>query len=75
MKIKLTGISSEIAGKAEIEIEPVTSVKELKEYLISSFPKMSKYAFQVSINSRLANGSTKLNEQDDILVFGAYAGG
>jgi molybdopterin converting factor small subunit len=75
MKIQLSGISSKIAKTNELELNGINSVSALKEKLISEFPELGKYIFHIAVNSKLSDGDTRISEKDEILVFGAFAGG
>lgn len=75
MKIKLTGLSAEFLKENVLDIERVKSVSDVRKELINKYPELENFDMKIAVNSLLSDEKTSISNDDDVLVFGAYAGG
>lgn len=75
MIVKISGAIAEHVGSSELEINPVKNVADIKQQLLLKAPELNRYRIKVAVNSILSDDSTSLKSEDEVFVFGAYAGG
>lgn len=75
MKVKLTGVIAELIGSREMDSSPVKNVAEVKQQLLLKAPELNRYKIKLAVNSMLTGERDELHPEDEVFVFGAYAGG
>lgn len=76
MKVKLFGITREIVGGPLLEVSGVTTVGELKNHFMSTYPKIKKLnSLMVAVNSEYAKDDLTLRENDEIALIPPVSGG
>lgn len=74
LKIKLTGIASELASADTIDIE-ISDQKQLPELIKKYIPGLGNYKFVISVNGTISDLATTLKSGDKVLVFSPFSGG
>ncbi len=80
MEVLLFGIAKDIVGKSLLRLDTSenlpTSVKELKQTLVSSFPQFGKLSsLAVAVNSEYAEDDVSLKQGDEIAIIPPVSGG
>ncbi|WP_324674434.1 molybdopterin converting factor subunit 1 [Hymenobacter sp. GOD-10R] len=78
LKIALFGITKEIVGKPELELDAPAeqSVAELIEQLRAKYPALNELtSFAVAVNSDYADDDYQLHERDEIALIPPVSGG
>ncbi|MFO7754765.1 MAG: MoaD/ThiS family protein [Bacteroidales bacterium] len=75
IKVLLFGILAEKAGSAELEIEDVSSLDELKRHIIKKHPSFAGYKYRISVNQSLADEDVSLADGDEVALLPPFAGG
>lgn len=78
MKIDITcfGVLAEVVGY-EISVDlPVNStVLQLKEIVLSTYPELSKYNFKIAQNKSFVSDLKTIDPSDEIVLLPPFAGG
>ena len=74
MRILLFGVLAEVVGNSIIDME-ADDVSSLRERLITKFPSLKNYSFQVAVNQERIETNTSLIEQDEVALLPPFAGG
>ncbi|MDZ7738219.1 MAG: MoaD/ThiS family protein [Bacteroidales bacterium] len=75
IKVLLFGILAEKAGSAELEIENISTLKEMKKHIIEKFPSFASYKYRISLNQSLVDGNVSLADGDELALLPPFAGG
>jgi molybdopterin converting factor subunit 1 len=80
MKIQLLlfGITTDLLGTSSLRIslEKHTSIKELKENLLSTYPQLEKInSYAIAVNETYASNEMVLNENDVVAIIPPVSGG
>ncbi|SEC52859.1 molybdopterin synthase sulfur carrier subunit [Tenacibaculum sp. MAR_2009_124] len=79
MKIQLLafGVASEIlSSSSELLFDNTISVAQLKQHLVTEFPKMSKISsFAIAINEEYANDEQQIQNNDVVAIIPPVSGG
>lgn len=76
MKVKLFGITRDIVGGPLLEVDEITTVGELKEHMMSRYPRIKKLnSLMVAVNSEYAKDDLELNTSDEIALIPPVSGG
>jgi molybdopterin converting factor small subunit len=75
MKITLTGITAELVDSGDLDVSSLKNVEDLKNQLLLRAPELHNYKIKVAVNSVLAEERQTLDQEDEVFVFNAYAGG
>jgi len=74
INIGLTGIAREITGKKIITVE-IKNPDGFHSCLLEALPGLKNYSYQVSVNGKLTNDLSLIDQKDNIMVFSPIAGG
>ncbi|MFP4488869.1 MAG: MoaD/ThiS family protein [Bacteroidales bacterium] len=75
IKVLLFGILAEKAGSAEVEVEDVSSLDELKKHIVVKYPSFAAYKYRISVNQSLADEDISLADGDEVALLPPFAGG
>lgn len=76
MKIQLSGIAARELNKYEWEYLGILTRKELLQELYNQASGLKGMRLEISVNSKLLKDDDKeFTENDNVLVFNAFAGG
>ncbi len=77
MKIKLLtfGVINEIVENKQISNEQIKSTDDLLIILENKYPEIKNLNYKISVNRKLINGNTILNDNDEVAVLPPFAGG
>ncbi len=77
MKIKLLtfGVINEIVENKQISNEQIKSTDDLIIILENKYPEIKNLNYKISVNRKLINGNTILNDNDEVAVLPPFAGG
>ena len=75
MKILLFGILADATGTSVIEVKQASDIETLRKKLISDFPLLNDYSFQIAVNKEKIERNISLKEDDEIALLPAFAGG
>lgn len=80
MKVNLLffGIATDFVGAttAQLEVDELTSIKELKIKLVAVYPKLQNLSqFAVAVNENYATDDVQLKENDTIAIIPPVSGG
>lgn len=75
LKIIFFGNLTEITKTNQIEIDYITSLSKLKNYLFNNYPKLTENNFRISVNCKIINNDINLNCGDEIALLPPFAGG
>jgi molybdopterin converting factor subunit 1 len=75
--VKLFASSREIIGKDKIEVKlyEKMTVRDLREIILATESLLSKIQFVISVNHKVADDATTLNQMDEVAVLPAVSGG
>lgn len=76
MTIKLLtfGQINEWLPNQHVEVE-IEDSKNLLDYLIQTYPKLSTIPFALSVNKNIIHDSVKLKDQDEVALLPPFSGG
>lgn len=74
-KVLLFGILAEKAGSAEMELEGISTLYELKKHMIEKHPSFAAYKYLISVNQSLTDEDVSLAEGDEVALLPPFAGG
>ena len=74
VKLKVFGQLIDIINANEITMNS-NSLKELKNELIESYPKIKNHSYQFSVNHEIIFDDITLKESDEIAILPPFAGG
>ena len=76
MKVKLFGITRGIVGGPRLEVDDIATVGELKEHMMSNYPRIKKLnSLMVAVNSEYAQDDLALQSNDEIALIPPVSGG
>ncbi len=78
MKVFCFGMAKDITGLSTLDLdnESVSTVEELKNYLIAAYPEFEKYkSFMIAVNQSYANNDLVLNGTEEIAIIPPVSGG
>ncbi len=75
IQIKVFGQLSEIAGNTELELNELLDTDQIREQLLSDFPKLEQHPFVMAVNKKIIKQNQKLNEGDEVALLPPFAGG
>ena len=76
LKLKVFGIARDIMGGREVEINVVQNVGELRNLLLSTYPKLKELnSFLIAVNQTYATDEISLSESDEIAIIPPVSGG
>jgi molybdopterin synthase sulfur carrier subunit len=76
LKLKVFGIARDIMGGREVEISAVKNVEELRELLLSTYPKLKELnSFLIAINQTYAADGISISPTDEIAIIPPVSGG
>ena len=75
MKIYLSGLAAEKLDSEIFDYSGTKDVESLLEHLSKIDALLNKTQLYVSVNENLASDKTDFIENDEVLVFNAFAGG
>lgn len=76
LKLKYFGMIAEALSKEAEEIElNITSIQELKDYLVNQNSVLDKLNFKIAVNHKLVHLDSKLNNNDEVALLPPFAGG
>ena len=77
MRIKLLffGQVRDITGSSETELAGITTISDLKKYLFNKFPPLKDSKFLISVNRKIVNDNSTLNNGDEVAILPPFAGG
>ena len=65
----------EMAGRDSIEIPPMKSVKELRDYLRNHYPFLKEEYFIIAVNHTVSTDDLEISHKDEIAILPPVAGG
>jgi molybdopterin converting factor small subunit len=69
------GSLAEISGVKKMEMNNVNDTEQLRILLCEQYPEFSKQNFRMSLNQKLINVLSILNDGDEVALFPSFAGG
>ena len=75
MKVLLFGMLAENIGTQEIEIDSMSDLDSLRNYLVERFPSLKNRQFIIAVNKQKADKNIKLKLGDEIALIPPFAGG
>ena len=75
LKVLMFGILAEVVSENEIIISDAKNTDELVTILIEKYPKLEEIKYAISVNHKIINKNTSLNENDEIALLPPFAGG
>ncbi len=78
MKVLTFGITKDIIGSRSLEVPSnlALTVGELRQYVISKYPKMEKIkSLAIAVNEEYATDDKRLNESDVVALIPPVSGG
>lgn len=74
MNVLLFGALADVTGKSEIEIKAIDT-DSLKKDLLTQFPLLNQYRFQLAVNKEKIKNNVVLSETDEVALLPPFAGG
>ncbi len=75
MKIKIFGILTEVVN-SELEVhQDITTLDELKTYLLLHYPNLNNFTYKIVVNHVVPNSNCILNPGDEIALLPPFTGG
>ncbi len=77
MKIKLLffGVLTDVVGQNSIELEEISDLQSVKQYVLSNFPKVMDYSHIISVNRAIVSDNMDLNNGDEVAFLPPFTGG
>ena len=74
MNVLLFGVLADVTGKTEVEIKAIDT-DSLKKDLLTQFPLLNQYRFQLAVNKEKIKNNVSLSEADEVALLPPFAGG
>ncbi|MCB9235258.1 MAG: MoaD/ThiS family protein [Bacteroidia bacterium] len=75
IRILLFGQVQEAAGRAEMELENIASLAELRTILSQKIPLLTQINYLTALNQEVVKGDAGLKDGDEIAIMPPFAGG
>lgn len=75
IKLKFFGQLAEITGTSEIEVSEISNTDLLTRKILSDFPRLKDFKFQVSVNKKLIQKNQELEPGSEVAFLPPFAGG
>jgi sulfur-carrier protein len=75
IKIILFGQLGDVAGSNEILLKSVTDTKDLQEQLKKQYPAVAASKYIITIDKKMIQGNTLLQENNQVALLPPFSGG
>ena len=75
MDIKIFGQLTDIFSQEQISVDGAADLKELKENLSKSFPRLSEKTFVIAVNRKITHENIPLTADAEIALLPPFSGG
>jgi len=75
IKVLFFGSLIDVVGQDEMVITEIADSIELENYLLQRYPEIKGHRYAISINQKIMEGQSNLNDMDEVAIIPPFQGG